>query len=224
MIELQTKLQALQNAVEGQSDRPRDVLSCFAGDDGKTLTKLLQRDGAVGLLVECQHEYHIILGTFVYPLQTGDRNTSEVLAGLLRQFRPGSEYRENAARKVRLSTTDSYAGNVRAERINLAAKEGWDWLAYWCQLHKLATGTERVIKPTLDGIVSWMIAVGKTLEVAGEMNRLRATARKKLRDIYKIIDRPVAPGSDAAKFKDKILDQFLGSGPGVRARPGPFKM
>ena len=185
----------------------------LAKDNNKVLTKLLQRDSACCVIVEKTERFWAIVGQFVSPLQATDRSTSDCLAGLLREFGPKcGTAAEMADRKVRLTTTDAYLANARAERINNSLRPGWDHLGHFCHAHKLATAQEKAML-LLDPLISWCISLAKSLEPAGEMGRLRQCFKTLLRSGHTIIDTLPPRDSQETAYKNFILDTFLGRSP-----------
>jgi hypothetical protein len=206
--QIESRMQTLMLCLLGADEAPGSTRDLLSTDDGKVLTKLLQRDSSCALIIEKDSKFHVVVGNFTYPLQASDRSTAECIAGMLREFGPDSSAADAAARKIRVTTTDSFTGNFRAERLNAEVRKGWFWISVFCHLHKIATAQARVVVP-LDLEVSWLIGLAKSLEPAGEMNKMRSCLRRVIRDRRRVIAEPEPPDSTATDYKNLILDTFL---------------
>lgn len=182
-------------------------------------TKLLNSELTAACLLDIGGELTVIYNDILTHLQVADRTTGQALCAALRsQSGSRGDGLPEFLRKVRIAMTDAAGYNFKAERLLLSARGGgWETLHLKCDMHVVSSIHGQTFD-CLGPLVSGMTAVSVSLGAFGQMTLFREAMRrvlsKQLRLVYQ------QPNQEAAKFRDLILDTFVGSS----AKPAPLRM
>ena len=177
-------------------------------DVEKGPAKVLNSLHMVALLVRRGSQFMILHNSPITWLQCLDRNTGETLRHGTDNIRVGSEgVRDLAARRVRLTITDSAGYNLRAER-NHRRSADTPVIHLLCDVH-IVSNIHKKTFSLVQSVVQGTQRVSTSLQGGGTMTVFRKACRRVLAKELELIY--IEPNAEAKAFKASVLHELCGS-------------
>jgi hypothetical protein len=143
----------------------------------KSTVKVLQTESSSCLLLRREGAYLMSCFRNITWLQALERNTAECIRAAVLMFATLPSAVDLFLFKVRVTTTDRYGANFRAENAIWKESNGWLKLHLPCHVHIIAGGQKSsfdVIYSTISGVVN----LGLAMRPAGTVDKLRRCLSK----------------------------------------------